>query len=404
MRSRLPTVPALLGIGVVATLLSLLNSSTGDYPSDAGPTIRALLDGDLGAAIASQPLMGSLSVLVRLPFAAVAELTGGGELLAYQLGSIPCVAAAGVLGLAIARWMERRGAGRVACIATVAFSMVNPLTREALALGHPEELLGGALCAGAVLAALRGHSGRAGVLLGLALATKQWALIAVLPALAAVPAQRLRLAACAGAVAAVLTLPLIAGNLSGFSETTQQAAWGGQSVNPWNLLWPLADSQDRVISIGGDERVVSVRVLPLWLAHLMHPLIVALALPLTAAWWFSRRRTPDDALALLALLFLLRSLLDPVNNVYYHVPFLLSLTAWEGLARRGPPLVSMLCSATIYYALYKAGWADELALRNALYLAATVPPAVWLAVRLYVPRRAARPGVARRQLPAPGTA
>jgi hypothetical protein len=126
--------------------------------------------------------MGALSILVRLPFAALAGFAGGGDLLAYQLGSIPCVAAAGVLGLAIARWMERRGASRAACIATVVFSMVNPLTWEALALGHPEELLGGALCAGAVLAALRGHSTRAGLLLGLALATKQWALIAVLPA------------------------------------------------------------------------------------------------------------------------------------------------------------------------------------------------------------------------------
>ena len=125
-----------------------------------------------------------------MPFAAAADLAGGGDLLVYQLGSIPCVAAAGVLGLAIARWMERRGASRAACIATIVFSMVNPLTREALVLGHPEELLGGALCVGAVLAALRGRSTRAGLLLGLALATKQWALIAVLPVLAAAPAQR----------------------------------------------------------------------------------------------------------------------------------------------------------------------------------------------------------------------
>ena len=70
-------------------------------------------------------------------------------------------------------------------------------------------------------------------------------------------------------------------------------------------------------------------------------------------------------LALLALLFLLRCLLDPVDNAYYHVPFLLSLMAWEGLVRRGLPLVSILSSVTIYYAIYKAGWTDDLALRNA---------------------------------------
>jgi hypothetical protein len=133
-----------------------------------------------------------------------------------------------------------------------------------------------------------------------------------------------------------------------------------------------------------------------------------LALPLSAAWWFSRRRTPDDALGLLALLFLVRCLLDPVDNAYYHVPFLLSLMAWEGLARRGVPLVSILTSATVYYAIYKAGWTDDLALRNAFYLAATMPVAGWLAVRLYVPRRAARRSVARPPLgsagPVPATA
>ena len=404
MRTRLPTGPTLLGIGVVATLLSLLNTSTGDYPKDAGPAIRALLDGDVGAAFASQPLMGSLSVLVRLPFAAVADLLGGGELLAYRLGSIPCVAAAGVLGLAVARWMERRGASLAACLATVAFCMVNPLTWEALKLGHPEELLGGALCVGAVLAALRGHNARTGVLLGLALATKQWALIAVLPALAAAPAQRLRVAVVAGLVAAALTLPLAAGDLSGFSERTQQAASGGRTVHLWNVLWPLADSEDRRISVGGEERVVTVRVIPPWLAHLTHPLIVVLALPLSAAWWLSRRRTPDDALALLALLFLLRCLLDPVDNAYYHLPFVLSLIAWEGLARRGPPLLSALCAVAVHYAIVKAGWIDDPALRNALYLAVTVPVAAWLAVRLYVPRRAPRPQVGRSRLPVPAPA
>jgi hypothetical protein len=64
----------------------------------------------------------------------------------------------------------------------------------------------------------------------------------------------------------------------------------------------------------------------------------------------------------------------------------------------------MLCSATTYYAMYKAGWAGDLAVRNALYLAATLPAGAWLAVRLYVPRRAPRPGVSRPPLAAPGTA
>jgi hypothetical protein len=236
-----------------------------------------------------------------------------------MLAVIPSVAAAGLLGLAIARWMGRRGASHLARTATVAFSMVNPLALEALALGHPEELLGGALCAGAVLAALRGHSVRAGILLGLAIAT-------------------------------ALTLP-----------------------------WTSA-------------------------AHLLHPLTVALAVPLSAAWWFSRSRTPDDALALLALLFLLPCLLDPLGSAYQYVPFLLALTAWEGLTRRGLPLVTMLCSVAIYCVFLNAGWAQDMAMQSALYLGATLPVALWLAIRLYVPRRAMIRAGSRRPLAAPGTA
>ena len=129
----------------------------------------------------------------------------------------------------------------------------------------------------------------------------------------------------------------------------------------------------------------------------MHPLIVLLAVPLTLLWWTSQRRTPDDVLALLALLFLLRCLLDPVNNAYYHVPFLLSLVAWEGLTRRGPPVVSLLSAAAVYYTIYKAGWVDDIAARNALYLLATLPVGVWLGVRLYAPS----PVLRRRAWPAP---
>ena len=36
-----------------------------------------------------------------------------------------------------------------------------------------------------------------------------------------------------------------------------------------------------------------------------------------------------DALLLLALVFLARAALDPWNNVYYHVPFLFALIAYE---------------------------------------------------------------------------
>jgi hypothetical protein len=388
MRSRLTLVAAVLAVGAASAVMALANTSAGDYPDDAAPAMNALLDGNLAVALARQPLMGSFSLVVRAPFAAVARAAGGDSLLIYQLGTIPCLMSVGLLGLALAARMRRRGQSTGACVAAAALCLVNPLTWEAIRLGHPEELLGGALCVGAVLAALRGRAVTAGVLLGLALGTKQWAVLAALPVLAAVPARRLRLCAAAGLVAVALTLPLVVGNTSSFSGTARQAAWGGERVHPFNALWPLAPTEDRVISVGDDQSVVTLRVLPRWLAHLVHPAIVLLAVPLMLLWWRSPRRTPDDVLALLALLFLMRSLLDPVNNAYYHVPFLLALIAWEGLTRRGPPLVSLLSSATIYYTIYKAGWTEDVAVRNALYLAVTLPVMVFLAVRVYAsPRR-----------------
>src|SRR5437667_17563 len=82
-------------------------------------------------------------------------------------------------------------------------------TCAALRLGHPEEVLGAGLVVLASLWAVEGRSPAAGVALGLALATKQWAVIAALPVIAAAPRQRLRLAAVALGVVALLTVPVM---------------------------------------------------------------------------------------------------------------------------------------------------------------------------------------------------
>ena len=218
------------------------------------------------------------------------------------------------------------------------------------------------MCVGAVLAAFVADAVGAGVLLGLALATKQWAALAALRCWPPFPP--------AGCAASALTAGIGRRGThapAGFwkhLELLGHDATGGlgrRARNPFNAAVAAGAYEDRVISVGDDQSVVTVRALPRWLAHLVHPAIVLLAVPLTLLWWRSPRRTPDDVLALLALLFLMRSLLDPVNNAYYHVPFLLALIAWEGLTRRGPPLLSLVSSATIYYTIYKAGWTDDVA-------------------------------------------
>ena len=187
--------------------------------------------------------------------------------------------AAALLGFTLAGRMRRRGQPRAAYVTAGLLCLVNPFTWEALRAGHPEELLGGALCVGAVLAARRGRTTGATVLL-------------------------------LGAVVVAAT------------------------------QWAVLDA-----------------------------VTILVAIPLSALWWFSPRRTPDDVLALLALLFVVRGLVGPVDDAYDFVPFLLALVAWEGLTRRGLPLASLLASAAIVNPLL------------------TVPIGMWLAVRLYVPSR-----------------
>jgi hypothetical protein len=76
-------------------------------------------------------------------------------------------------------------------------------------------------------------------------------------------------------------------------------------------------------------------------------------------------------------------LLDPVDNAYYHVPFVLSLAFWEALAWRRVPMLAMLASLAIYFAIYKAHMFHALELRNAVYLLATVPFGLSLFTAVY---------------------
>jgi uncharacterized membrane protein len=72
----------------------------------------------------------------------------------------------------------------------VALVAGNPLMLQALSIGHPEELLGAALCVGAVLAALHKRPWLAAVLLGLAVGNKAWAVLAIGPVLLALDQRR----------------------------------------------------------------------------------------------------------------------------------------------------------------------------------------------------------------------
>jgi hypothetical protein len=382
---RLATTAALLAIAALSVRASSGMAAGLDYFTDAGAAIDELVRGDLAGFFANQPLMGSFSLLVRAPF--VAAVFDQSLDTVYFAGAIPCVIAAVVLGVALGRILADAGQPPAVQGIATGLAVINPLTFRALHWGHPEELLAAALCVGAVLAAVRERSLLAGILLGLALATKQWAVLAILPTLLAAPARRLALVTIAAAIAGALTLPALLVNADQFGNVAQAAA--GQSgaagsTTPWNVWWPFAELR-AVPGLG--VRWMS----PDWVPAVSHPLIVALGVALPALLWLRRDRRPDDALLLLALLFLLRCMLDNWNNVYYHVPFLLALLAWETVRRPGVPGlaigVTLLLSVSFWPRLtwMFPGSASDAPLLFAGYIAWTVPLAALLAALLYRP-------------------
>jgi hypothetical protein len=372
-------------------LVTLRFASLGDYPQDAGPPIRALLEGHLGRAIELQPLMGGFAVLARLPFAALALVGSGSELFVYRLGALPCVAAASLLGIACWRLTDGRSPAVRLCFA--ALCILNPPIAVALGAGHPEEILGGALAVAAVLLAVRGRTLLGALALGLALATKQWALLAVLPFLLAVPGRRGQALLVSGSTAALLTLPFLVGDLGRFSRMTGMAAATPRGSGRETIWWLISSPR---------HGYATSWVLPGWVGHVAHPLILFVAVPLSILF-LRRGGAREDALGLLALVFLLRCILDPVDNAYYHVPFLLALVAWEAL-RRETPLASALAAAGLWLVFSRVAPHHSAALANASYLAVALCLAAYLVSALLGPGAPAasrlRPGPASPSRPA----
>lgn len=367
-------------IGIVSAWLVSSIQETADWSIDAWPAVDALAHGRVSDYLSAKAMMGPFSTLVQAPFAAI---PGGGELDAYRWAAFPCVFAAGLLGLYLAGIARRRGAAPVAQIVLAALCLVNPLTFEALRDGHPEEILTAALAVAAVASASEGKRGRTAVLLGLAVASKQWAVIAILPTLMALSGSRLRVALAAGAIVVALMLPGLVAAPKTFLDVSGNATVTGRVVTPWSVWYPFATVETEVHRIDGTKLVANVREAPPLVGSLSHPLIVLLALALPFGLALRRRSfglTGADAMALLALLALLRSFLDPVDNLYYHEPLLLALLGWDALAApRSLPLRGLAGAAV---ALALGEWSSNLAdvaLFNAVYmgLAVAVGLAIW---------------------------
>jgi hypothetical protein len=384
--------PFLLLAGVSAWI-AFENTATGDYPVDGGRAVHLLADGDVSGYLSMHLLMGPFATLVQAPFAAL----GGNEgLVSYQWACLPCLFATGLVGLYLGALARRRGMPALGSWVLVALFVVNPLTFEAIQTGHPEELLTAALAIGAVALATQGKSGRAALLLGLALASKQWAVVAILPVLMALPRQRLRVALAALGIACAFYLPGIAYAPSSFLETQGYAASGQGVITPWSIWYPLSEATTVESTVDSARYVGEVARAPSPISSLTHPVIVLLFLALPLLLALRRRRfaiSGPDAMALLALLALLRCGLDPNDNLYYHLPLLLALIGWDAVDPQRLPLRSM---AGVAVAFLFDRWSDNLtdpALFNAAYIALALAAGfgiAWVLFRPVMPRRARR--------------
>jgi hypothetical protein len=368
-----------LALGCAAVLLALGSRHVfwADYFVEAWPAYFSLRTAGVDRYLALMPAYSSFVALVGTPSA----LLGAGMDWTFRFNAIPGLLA--LAGLATALHVRERSHALLAIVLVAG----SPVAYLALDAGHPEDLLAAAAATAGVLAAVRQKATLSAVLLTVAVLAKQTAVLALLPAALALPRPKLRVLA-----APVVAALAIYGGLQFVRPEGAHAGVGaGAFFHPWQVWWPLGVPSPPEWAAAGHGEITS----PAWLAPIPHPLIVALALPLSAAWWWraGRDRPREDALALFALLALERCMLDPWNLGYYQLPLVLALVAWETEKRR-PPVIALAVTAAIWLTFrtfeVRTGLAPMF-----MYLAWTLPLGALLVRELY-----AKPARERKLVPA----
>jgi Glycosyltransferase family 87 len=382
------------GVGSAAMAwLGLYGFAWNDYDSEARPAFEALVHGQLGAFLRLAPAYGG-SLIERAPFALLPSVWGGGEMAVYRMVALPCLIAVATLGIVLVSRLRAQDASTLCKAVALGVCVANPLTLRALELGHPEELLGAALCVLAVLSASRDRPLAAGVLLGLAIANKEWALLAVGPVLLMLPAKR-RAACCAltVAVGVAVLVPLLLISSGGFSASARAIATPAAAIfQPWQLWWFFGHHGALVHGLFGLPKP-DYRTGPAWAGEIGHPLILLAGVLLSFALWLKGRRRAGgallrerDALLGLAVLFLLRCLLDTWDTVYYPLPFILALLAWElNVWPKRPPLLALSSTVLCWLSFQWLPTHASPDLQAAFFLAWSLPLAVALVVAVLAP-------------------
>lgn len=381
-RTRLPRpfwAASVLFVLATSAWIAHRSNTRWDYPLDAGPPIDDLAHLRIREFLSARPDMGPLSLLFRAPFAAIGQLVGSGGranlyLDDYRFGVFSCLVAAGGFGMSFARFIADRGRGIVPCAFVVVLSLVNPVSLRAIHFGHPEEVLGAALLAGAMVAAVARRPWLACVLLALAVLNKQWAVVGapavVVVLVLTIGRERLRRPALGLAAILVLVIaPLLLVDAGSLVDLTRKMAdLRGTRLLPAELWY----------SIGGPASN-GLREMPDWVGVIARPLIVTMGVVVPLAFARQVRDNPlRRAFPLLALVMLLRCALDPLDNGYYHVPFLIALLVADGIDGRfwATAVACVLLQAP---AIWKPG-PQDLALFYALWAPAF---AIYLSGRAY---------------------
>lgn len=346
--------------------------SVGDYDRDAGPALDRARDGRVWELYGgeSPPLMMPLSLLLRLP----ALIIGQTDLDEYRAGVVLVMLAAAATALVFTEWWQR--------LAWVALLTLNPLSFEAIAYGHPEEVLLGAFVLAALVVAARGKAITAGVLAGLAIGTKQPAVLALLPVVLASP-RRWRTFGAAVGTAALVIVPFLLPHLDalrgqaalarGFHNHASALApslwtlFGGEWV-PLGPEW--GEGAGHLHTSLPQEVVVYGKVWAVLAALLLSALLLVLARWRRAA----RSAVITAAVGALTASLALRVSLDPDTTAYYALPLLLVLLGWSLRAARPVLVVIALLGAQ---ALLLA--AGQIATKLALFHPADAPFGAWYA-------------------------
>ncbi|HXD67045.1 MAG TPA: hypothetical protein VNV17_20630 [Solirubrobacteraceae bacterium] len=365
--------------------LSVHGWSWPDWQSEARPAVGALLAGHLSQFLRNAPVYGG-SLILRAPFVMLTKLWGGGELSIYGASAVPCLVALGALGVWLAARMRSLGRSRRDRALALMLCVANPLTLPALQIGHPEELLGAVLCIAAVLCAMHDRPTWAAVLLGLAIANKEWAVLAVGPVLLGLDRARLRALVVTALTAGTLIAPFILGASGGVAvQTASTGVNSGGIFQPWQIWWFLGTHGHIARGL-----TAGYRTPPEWIESISHPLIIAVMVPLTALYAVVKRRrtyrVPNAPLLLLTLLLALRCVLDPWDISYYCLPFLLALVTWESLSFDRVPVLALLATFAAWMIFKQTAALGLSADVQALVFAmVSIPSVIVLSMALYAP-------------------